>query len=49
MGMAQHTVERIRSTMESIMIGNLFDLPYIMWLAPGMEVWHNFVDWFNQF
>ena len=31
------------------MIGMLPNLPYIMWLAPGMELWHNFVDWFNMF
>lgn len=31
------------------MIGNVFDLPFIMWLVPGIEHWHNFVLWFNPF
>jgi hypothetical protein len=31
------------------MIGNFPDLLHIMWLAPGMEVANNFVNWFNQF
>lgn len=31
------------------MIGNLPDLFHVIWLVPGIDLWNNFVDWFNQF